>query len=128
MGVAAMSGKLDARPGSRLTAANALGLAIALLVAAACVGDAARTVTLDNRLPDTVAVYEGGVFVRDLAPGEKRGHLVMEFEGEEIYEARDAGGTVLASRCFTWNELRQQSMLIVFDSPSAPRGTAGACE
>jgi hypothetical protein len=76
-----------------------------LLAMAAIACDPGEAVHIENRTDQTVLVFENGNKIHQIAPGGSERYLVLEFEGVFTYEVRTIGGSVLARRTFTWDEI-----------------------
>jgi len=77
------------------------------LAAIAC--DPGEAVHIENRTDQTALVFENGVEIHQLAPGDSGDYAVLEFEGIETFEVRTADGVVLAARSFTWDEVHREN-------------------
>jgi hypothetical protein len=88
-------------------------IAFVALVGFVC--DSGQHVTVENRSSSAVYVIENGNSPGTvMAPGAEERFAVLRFDGTFTYEVRDvATKQVLASRSFTWQEIRDEGGIIL---------------
>jgi hypothetical protein len=99
------------KPGPRLASSTltaGLLAALSCLVFMAC-EQSTYSISVDNRTSQQVRVFEDNV--EDLAgvpPGVKRHWLNDRFEGVHTLDVKSLVGKPLASRTFTWDEMKAE--------------------
>lgn len=63
-----------------------------------------------------------------LHPGEDFTYPILRFQGMIRYTARDNDGQFIATRCYTWEELRAADWTFVFGAADPASGSRGSCE
>ena len=94
----------------RLLPAATLFAAIVLL---GC--DPSQGVTFVNRTGEAITVYEAGDIIGMIQPNEQKTFSFGEFDGQKLFEARDANGFVLLSERLSWQNLRDRDWRIVVE-------------
>jgi len=78
------------------------------VVLSACVVDRGEGVYIENKTDETLAVFDDGTQRNVVAPGDTASYVILEFEGTMTFTVKTLVGRELASRTFTWDEIREE--------------------
>lgn len=81
-------------------------IAISLGFNVAC--DPGQDVRITNQTAGVLRIIENGREIDQLVPGEHKEYSVLKFDGVYTYQVKDSEGQTLASRSFSWADLRRE--------------------